>query len=261
MPPKDAKATYHLDKAPSKVYSESTAKASKSKGEKCYWENTTPSFRPPGVFRELILGVCDAGKSAYLKASTLAEIENYKWIFFIGPNILHPRHGLLDIIERAKELGIGYTAFTTFKKNEQRKFYKKLEKFKPSGEPILVIVDDPVGMTHFSKSGNQESEWNSFVCSSKHYNASIKFATQGSVSMAPVCREMMNRIILFPGYDDPKRMMQWCQVLPSAACLTRLIAKYASEPHHSLGIVKYQGYKGLYHISPDLVVTPISGNI
>jgi hypothetical protein len=225
------------------------------------WHNTTPQFRPPGCYRELILGTCDAGKSTYLKKSIMAEESKYDEIVLIGPNVLDEEHGLLCIV---RDTGKVFHAFTEFERDEQEEFYKIMSENKKklneeSGEKwkTLVVVDDPVGMRHFAMSGNSSSHWNKFCCSSKHYNCSIKIATQGDVSIAPICRKVMNRLVMFGDYGDLKETAKWVQVVPDYKTLGNLLNKYAGQPYHALCIVKYQGYKGLYHFSPDQKVTPI----
>lgn len=226
------------------------------------WKNPPKaSFAPPHpYFRELIIGGSDCGKTNYLTWIIDKEMRYYTHLIVIGPHVLK-KHGLTHIMTKYKsKLHKVYTKFT---KEYENHFYNELEKLatpNPDGSEnsTLVVVDDPIGFSVFTRNVNQESLWNSMMTGTKHLNVGIKFSVQGEGGLSPICRSMCERIVRYPDSTDIVKMQKWCNFLDTPDQMRRLIRKYADDEYRAVIFCKYRGLKSLFKIDPSMKISPIT---
>lgn len=218
------------------------------------------SFDPPSPFyKELILGASDTGKTNYLKWSIRREAHNFQCFIFIGPNVNTPKHGLQDIISELHGSGKTVVIFTQFTPNLQTKFYKLLERNLEGGWSTMVSVDDPIGMTAFTKAINTDSAWNALMTGVKHKQVCIKFSVQGERGISDIARKQCDRVVRYSDYETADSMHKWCGMMSSPSELARLMNYYHRQPYNAVVFCKYRGTKALFHVTPTMTVKPISG--
>lgn len=221
------------------------------------WKNPkNASFAAPHpFFRELIIGGSDCGKTTYLKWIVDKEIHLYTKVIIIGPHVLK-KHGLRDIIN--KYAALIHKVYVKFTKEYEEHFYRELECLAEQDQKTLVIVDDPIGFSVFTKAVNQESRWNAMMTGTKHMNVGIKFSVQGEGGLSPIARAMCERIVRYPDSADIVKMQSWCNFLDTPDQLRRLIKAYAAKEFHAVVFCKFRGLRALYKIDPSLKISPIT---
>ena len=221
------------------------------------WKNPKhASFAPPHpFFRELIIGGSDCGKTTYLKWIVDKEMHMYTKLIIIGPHVLK-KHGLRDIIKKY-EPHI-HKIYTKFSKEYEAHFYKEIERLAEEDHKTLVIVDDPIGFSVFTRNVNQESRWNSMMTGTKHLNVAIKFSVQGEGGLSAIARAMCERVVRYPDSTDVARMQMWCNFLDTTSQMRRLIRTYADDEYRAVIFCKFRGLKSLYKIDPNMKISPIT---
>lgn len=219
------------------------------------WKNPRDAqfSAPDPFFRELILGASGSGKSTYLNWIVSKEHDAYDQIVLIGPYVMHPQYGLTGIVNGTGKVT---KVFLNFGPKSQKIFYDFLDKSAKGGLKTLVVVDDPIGMTHFVQNVNRESAWNALMAGVKQKNVGIKFSCQGDKGLSPIGRAQCDRIVRFPDYANIAKMHDWCAFMDTAKQLERLLKQYAKR-FHAIVFCKFAGERALFLIDSSMNISPI----
>lgn len=126
------------------------------------------------------------------------------------------------------------------------------------GKRSTVFIDDPVGVGNFTSNVNQNSPFNSFVTSAKHYKSDIVFSTQAIGSMSRSARKNIDVFIFLPDMISRKESYEACRFVNTQIAFDRLMDCYATKPFNALWINVQYGRKGVYAVDDQGKISSIT---
>ena len=214
------------------------------------WQNSNTPW-PEGAARYFIVGTSNTGKTTLacrIIKKLLEEPNDPKdLLVLVSPNYQRDQK-LIEIAKFASARGIKVRVYTKMDKKSLKEFVAYMDEWSRSGKRTTVFIDDPVGIGNFTSNVNQNSPFNSFVTSAKHFKSDIIFSTQAIGSMSKSARKNVDVFIFLPDMVSRKESYEACRFVHTQMAFDSLMDRYATKPFNALWINVQYGRKGVYAI-------------